>query len=188
MALEPHVKQQIRFQIEASLEDFYKLEEKSLGIVGTCLNRGIATQYQLFNRFKSKRKNQKEKQKQLMLHWEELVDKTLVQISSSVPNPVSKRINPLRKLVSLSRKKIEQAQDNVDEVLVDYIQKQLNNNREMVDRFLNWAQTEVKDHQQTMSSRIKEQLSNRFPVSDEEHFALAKDITHLVRRVEVPKD
>ena len=76
----------------------------------------------------------------------------------------------------------------LDDALMKRLNKRLNGNRELVNRLMRWASSELETHQKLMNERINTELAGKLPVSEDEHFALAKDITHMVKRLENMKD
>ncbi|MBF0239513.1 MAG: hypothetical protein HQM12_17560 [SAR324 cluster bacterium] len=183
MALDPYAKQQLRKQAEVSVEEICRWQNEVLKVASEYAKDVIVRQYQTFNKVECKRRNNKAKRKNQLNKWKNNVDRSLGNILGFTP--LAQHLPSIQPLLDLPIKGIDFVEDRIDQVIFERIDHYLGANRVVVDKLIEQAFQKLGTYQQAWGDKVKEQLASKFPVTEEEHLALARDITHLVRRLDL---
>ena len=186
MALDPHMKQQIRSQVETGLEEVYHVQNDAMKMISDVAHEMMVRQYQRLNRVESKRKERKAKRQKFLGRIQTAADRSLDRLSEFTPIPGT--LIPFRFLVGVPFRGIEFLELQIDTQIYYRLNKTLTKNTELVDHIIEKLTKKLDEYQLSWKTKVKEELALRFPLSDEEHLALARDITELVRRVELPAE
>ncbi|MGK5092463.1 hypothetical protein WDW89_10685 [Deltaproteobacteria bacterium TL4] len=183
MTYEPHVKQQIRYQVETSLDEVYRLQNDALQVASDYIRQMVVWQYQRFNRLDAKRSHHRHQRKEILTHWKGVADRTFDGLTKHAP--FSKSLASLKPALDLPFKGIDFIEHQIDVKVYGRVDNYLNWNSQLVDKLINEAFRRMELQQKQWRGKIKDELATRFPISEEEHLALARDITNLIKRIEV---
>ena len=182
MPLEAHVKQQIRFEIENTVEQAWELQKQALQTTSGYLKNVVGRQYQKFNHWEAKRRHLRQKRKVVRSHWKEQLAATLEQVSALTPVPFEKDSKTMQQLLDLPFASVDRVEEVVEETAMQLMRKALHKNREIVDATIHKTTSTLESYHQNLNQQLKDHLAAKLPFTEEERFSAAKDITSVVTK------
>lgn len=182
MALDPHIKQQIRYQVELNLEELCHWQLEALDMASEYLLGVLIREYQIFNRVNAKRLQRKAKRQRYLKLYQKVTDRTVDKLMDFAPQPFSRQRSFVKTVSHIPLKGVEFLEKRVEDSLFEKVGFLLNKNRDFIEEFVKKAPAKLEHHQNNWRQTIKEELASRFPLTDEERLVSARDITHEVNR------
>lgn len=180
MSLDANLKQQIRSRVEERMEKVWGIQQQSLEKVSGYLTHVIGRQYQVLNRFAAKQSSLRQKKKQVRHHFKEWLQEKITEVSDHAPLPLERNSVMLKEFVDSSFESLDRIEEVFEEKVIQAMRTVLHKNKEMIDVTIHKTSSALESYHNNMNTQVKDHLATQFPLTEDEHFAVARDITNLV--------